>query len=112
MVRQEYCIFASENKIADRIMCTISINIDEASIRKMRPDLNSTSAISQWAQQLIDARIRQMTLKDTGAIYDAIERGVKECHKAEMMSAQENAIDVETMRERLHRMVHEVYSMS
>ncbi len=30
----------------------------------MRPELNSTSAIRQWAQQQIDLRIQQMELDD------------------------------------------------
>jgi len=32
-------------------MCTVSINIDEAALREIRPDLNSTAAIRQWAQE-------------------------------------------------------------
>lgn len=48
----------------------------------------------------------------TDRIYDAIERDVKERHTSALMLDQDYAIDVETMRERLHRMVHEVYSMS
>ena len=30
----------------------------------MRPELNSTAAIRQWAQQQIDLRIQQMELDD------------------------------------------------
>ena len=45
-------------------MCTISINVDEAAIRDMRPELNTTAAIRSWAQELIDSRLRQMQLED------------------------------------------------
>ena len=45
-------------------MCTVSINIDEAAIRDMRPDLNTTAAIRSWVQELIDSRLRQMRLED------------------------------------------------
>ena len=45
-------------------MCTVSINVDEAAIRDMRPELNTTAAIRSWAQELIDSRLRQMQLED------------------------------------------------
>ena len=45
-------------------MCTVSINVDEATIRDMRPELNTTAAIRSWAQELIDSRLRQMQLED------------------------------------------------
>ena len=45
-------------------MCTISINVDEAAIRDMRPELNTAAAIRSWAQELIDSRLRQMQLED------------------------------------------------
>ena len=45
-------------------MCTVSINIDEASIRDLRPELNTTAAIRSWVQELIDARLQQIRLED------------------------------------------------
>ena len=45
-------------------MCVVSINIDEAALRDMRPDLDSTAAIRLWAQQLIDLRIQEMCFED------------------------------------------------
>ena len=45
-------------------MCTVSINIDEAAIRDVRPELNTTAAIRSWVQELIDSRLRQMRLED------------------------------------------------
>ena len=41
-------------------MCTVSINIDEAAIRDLRPELDTTAAIRSWVQELIDARLQQM----------------------------------------------------
>ncbi len=49
-------------------MCVVSINVDEATLRDMRPELNNTAAIRRWAQELIDQRIRQMEYEDTGAM--------------------------------------------
>lgn len=95
-------------------MCMVSINIDEAALRDMRPELDSTAAIRLWAQELVDLRMRQMRNEGnltTEEVYDAIEQRVKSCRQADISVSTEHAIDVETMRERLHRMVHEVYSM-
>jgi hypothetical protein len=41
-------------------MCTVSINVNEATLREMRPDLDTTAAIRLWAQQQIELRIQQM----------------------------------------------------
>ena len=37
-------------------MCTVSVKVNEALLRGMRPELNSTAAIRQWAQQHDDYR--------------------------------------------------------
>jgi hypothetical protein len=56
-------------------MCVISIKVDEAALRDMRPELDSTAAIRDWAQELVNLRIRQMELEDeeTMSIEDARE---------------------------------------
>ena len=46
-------------------MCTVSVKIDEAALRDMRPDLDSTAAIRLWAQQMIDICIQQMEYENT-----------------------------------------------
>ena len=45
-------------------MCMVSINVDEAALRDMRPEIDSTAAIRLWAQELIDLRIREMRAED------------------------------------------------
>ena len=35
-------------------MCTVSVKVNEALLRGMRPELNSTAAIRQWAQQQVN----------------------------------------------------------
>ena len=47
----------------------------------------------------------------TEEVFDAIEQRVKNRLQADMSVSADHAIDLETMRERLHRMVHEVYFM-
>ncbi len=49
-------------------MCKISVNIDEVVLRDMRPELNTTAAISRWAQELIDSRIQQMEFEDSSTM--------------------------------------------
>lgn len=95
-------------------MCMVSINVDEAALRDLRPELDTTAAIRLWAQELIDLRLQQMRNESNltpEEVYDAIEQRVKSSRQAELSASASHAIDVETMRERLHRMVHEVYSM-
>ena len=78
--------FANVIEKKGRVMCTINVQVDEAVVRDLMPELDSVAAISLWVQQLVDLRIRQMELED------------------------EETIDLETMREDLHRMVKEVYA--
>lgn len=56
-------------------MCMVSINIDEAALRDMRPDLDTTAAIRLWAQELVYHRMQQMRIEDeeTMSIDDALE---------------------------------------
>ena len=46
-------------------MCSITVNIDEKVLQDLRPDLDNSSAIRQWVQELIDLHIQQMELEDT-----------------------------------------------
>ena len=41
-------------------MCTVTLNIDEALVRKANPALTSMEAITRWAQQLVDKRIADL----------------------------------------------------
>ena len=41
-------------------MCTVSVKVNEAVLRGMRPELNTTAAIRQWAQEIVDARLKEM----------------------------------------------------
>lgn len=46
-------------------MCTVSITIDEAVLRDMRPELETTAAIRAWVQNLVDSHLQQMEFEDT-----------------------------------------------
>lgn len=67
-------------------MCIVSIKVDEARMRRIDPALTTNDSISQWLQREVDALIER---------YDGEEAGL---------------MDLETMREKLHQMVREVYS--
>lgn len=69
-------------------MCTVSVKVDEAMLRNIRPELNNTAAIRQWAQELINMRISEMVLEDT------------------------ETVDLETAREILLATVREEYARS
>lgn len=49
-------------------MCRVTVEVDQEVLRSMNPALDSTAAIRQWAQQLIDQRIQQMELEDTETV--------------------------------------------
>ncbi len=51
-------------KSKDIAMCTITVNVDEAMLKEMDPNLSDKTAIRKWVQQLIDLRIQQMELED------------------------------------------------
>ena len=45
-------------------MCTVTVNVDEAMLKEMDPNLSDKTAIRKWVQELIDLRIQQMELED------------------------------------------------
>ena len=46
------------------IMCTVNIQVDEALLRDVKPELDSTTAIRLWAQELINLRIQELINED------------------------------------------------
>ena len=54
-------------------MCTVNIQVDEALLRDVKPELDSTAAIRLWAQELINLRIQELINEDeeTMAIEEA-----------------------------------------
>lgn len=70
-------------------MCIVSVKIDEAMLRDVLPELDSTAAISRWAQLLIDQHL------------DAL---------AKEYAADDEVIDLETARAMLHKTIHEEYA--
>ena len=46
-------------------MCTVTVNVDEAMLKELDPNLSDKTAIRRWVQELIDLRIQQMEFEDT-----------------------------------------------
>ena len=44
-------------------MCTISIDIDDATVRRINPLLTSRESISQWLQRQVDEMIERMDVQ-------------------------------------------------
>ena len=97
-------------------MCTVSVKVNEALLRGMRPELNTTAAIRQWAQQQIDLCIQQMEMERERNVpqedlWRAIEQDKNLTLKPSAISADHaETIDIETFRTDLHRMVEEIYA--
>ena len=86
-------------------MCTVSVKVNEALLRGMRPELpelNSTAAIRQWAQQQIDLRIQQMELDDqeTMTVEEAREMTLRAVNR-------EYALDRDMTPEQLYAVISE-----
>ncbi len=75
-------------------MCTVSVKVDEAVLRDVMPELDSNAAIRLWVQKLVDMHLQQL-------------RGASE---RDLLSDDDEAIDLETFRADLHRMIEEVYA--
>lgn len=97
-------------------MCTVSINIDEAALREMRPELDGTAAVRLWVQELVDARMRQMRAEKRlqtpqKDLWHAIEQDQELTIKPSMVVTDEGeAVDLETFRADLHSMVEKIYA--
>ena len=67
-------------------MCTVTVNVDEAMLKEINPNLSDMTAIRRWVQELIDLRIQQMELEDN------------------------ETMDLEEARAMLHETIRKVYA--
>lgn len=102
-------------------MCMVSINVDESALREMRPELDTKAAIRLWVQDLVDFRMQQMRTERGGSVsqreasqedlWHAIEQDPELTLKPSVIAEEDGeAIDLETFRADLHRMVEEIYA--
>ncbi len=97
-------------------MCTVSVKVNEALLRDMHPELNTAAAIRQWAQQQIDMSLLKMTTdhrrnESQEDLWHAIEQDEDLLLKpSEIVDDGGEAIDLETFRADLYKMIDEVYA--
>ena len=46
-------------------MCTVTIDVDEKTLRYVDPNLSDIATIRRWVQELVDMCIQQMEFEDT-----------------------------------------------
>ena len=68
-------------------MCTVTINIDEATMRQISPSLTSRESIGKWVQHRVDLMIEEIVSQNT------------------------DTIDVEELRLMLHETVRKEYAL-
>ena len=75
----EKYVYFCQMKSKDKAMCTVTVNVDEAMLKELDPNLSDKTAIRKWVQQLIDLRIQQMIAEDdeTISIEEAREMTLK-----------------------------------
>lgn len=98
-------------------MCVVDVKVDEGVLREILPELDSTAAIRLWAQKVMDMHVQGL-LRETKAERDMLQE--KLWHDIEqdselLLKPSENvddgvAVDLETFRADLHKMIEEVYS--
>ena len=97
-------------------MCTVSVKVDESMLRDVLPELDSTAAIRLWVQKLVDMHLQQLRRMPEQDIaqYDlwrAIEQYPElTLSPSKIVDDEEDAIDLETFRADMHRMIEEVYA--
>ena len=90
-------------------------------MREMRPELDTTAAIRLWVQDLVDFRMQQMRTERGGSVsqreasqedlWHAIDQDPELTLKPSVIAEEDGeAIDLETFRADLHRMVEEIYA--
>ena len=97
-------------------MCTVSVKVDEAVLREMMPELDSNAAIRLWVQRLVDMHLQELRRvpereKTQEDLWRAIEQDPELLLKpSEIVDDGGEAIDLETFRADLHKMIEDVYA--
>ena len=66
-----------------KIMCTVTLNIDEAEVRELNPSLTDMASINRWAQRVMDdfiasrrrskEELKPYTMEEINAMLDEAE---------------------------------------
>ena len=111
------CIFAPQ--IIDQYeMCVVDVKVDEAVLREVLPELDSTAAIRLWAQKVMDMHVQGL-LRETKAERDMLQEKLWHdieldsellLKPSEIVDDDGVAVDLETFRADLHKMIEDVYA--
>ena len=84
-------------------MCTVTINIDEAKLRSIHPELNGTEAISRWLQEKVDLWMRQHT--PTKSTFDPshLHPDLQRILSSRMIDASEVGLNGEKVRDEYYK---------
>ena len=67
-------------------MCTVSINIDEATMQQIDPSLTTQVSISRWLQHQVNLMLEEMTRDMTvEELYKVIEQDIKAIYANESL---------------------------
>jgi len=67
-------------------MCTVSINIDEATMRQIDPRLTNRDSIGRWLQHQVDLMLEEMNHDMTvEELYSVIEQDIKAIYANESL---------------------------
>lgn len=95
-------------------MCTVSVKVNEKVLQDIMPELDNTSAIRLWVQKLVDMHLQQLQRKQNMTqedLWHTIEQDPElALSPSEIVADDGEAIDLETFRADLHRMIEEVYA--
>ena len=95
-------------------MCTVSVKVNEAILRDVMPERDSTAAIRLWVQKLVDMHLQQLRrASERDLIPDDVCREIwqeVEDEYKDMVFDDDETVDLETFRADLHKMIQEVYA--
>ena len=95
-------------------MCTVSVKVNEAILRDVMPELDSTAAIRLWVQKLVDMHLQQLRrASERDLIPDDVCREIwqeVEDEYKDMVFDDDETVDLETFRADLHKMIEDVYA--
>lgn len=95
--------YANKQKKGQKQMCTVSINIDEATIQQINPRLTSHESIGCWLQHQVDLMLEEMTRGMTiDEFYANMEQNV--------ISDDEETMGIEEARAMVHAAIREEYA--
>ena len=91
-------------------MCTVSISVNDAVIRRINPSLTSKEAISQWLQHQVDIMLDELadTVEEPPCVYNSKEEVIAEVQRRmeEIENGRAKMIPHEEVKGRIDNMLN------